>query len=86
MSNEFAHFKHKITGEVVRLPAHYETLFPDTLELTEEDVECTTCNVPEAPAEATPGDEPEKVVDAVPVEVNLTEPAKRIRKRSNDNA
>jgi hypothetical protein len=84
MSNEFAHFKHKITGEVVRLPAHYETLFPDVLEVTEEDVECTTCNVPEAPAEETPTEDPEKALEVEPV--TITEPAKRTRRRANDDA
>jgi hypothetical protein len=85
MSNEFAHFKHKITGEVVRLPAHYETLFPDVLEVTEEDVECTTCNVPEPPAEEpAPEAEPEKALEVEPV--TITEPAKRTRRRANDDA
>lgn len=78
MSNEFANFVNTQTGEVVRLPAHYVDLF-DTLELTDADVECVDCNLPEPlqeEGEEVPTDEP----FAAPVELSITEPARRSRR------
>lgn len=82
MSNEFANFVNKQTGEVVYLPKHYETLFPETLELTDADVECTTCNLPE---QDLPEEEvaPEEEPFVAPTEIDITEPAKRSRRRNS---
>lgn len=83
MSNEFAHFRNTMTGEIVKLPRHYDGMF-DTLELTDEDVQCTDCNTPDAPEneeEAAAAEEPADVPFIAPAALALTEPAKRERRK-----
>lgn len=83
MTDGFSNFKNKATGEVVYLPTHYADLFPDTLELTDEDVECTTCNLPDEPVdEAEPPVEP----FSAPVEIDIAEPARRSRRSRNSDS
>jgi hypothetical protein len=81
MTKGFSNFKNKATGEVVSLPTHYAELFPDSLELTEEDVECVDCNTPDAPdfepEEAAPSEEPFSNFSTLAI----SEPAKRTRRR-----
>lgn len=76
MTKGFSNFKNKATGEVVSLPSHYAELFPDTLTLTDEDVECVDCNLPEK-------DEAEAPVESqsTTVELSITEPARRSRRK-----
>lgn len=74
MSDGFANFINTVTGEVVRLPAHYASLF-DTLELTDQDVDCIDCNVPKE-VEAEPTEAP----FSAPAEISITEPARRTRR------
>lgn len=90
MTDGFRNFKSTVTGEVVYLPAHYADLF-DTLEPTDEDVECTTCNLPD-PSPEEPTQSPDTAVEplgivepAEPAEATITEPARRSRKRSNSD-
>lgn len=75
---DFAYFKHKITGNVAKLPAQYGALFPDTLEEVDGSAySCVDCVVPD------PVEEPE--VKILPLE----EPAPRKRGRKvapSDNA
>lgn len=76
MTKGFSNFKNKATGLVVTLPSHYAELFPDSLELTDEDVECVDCNLPEKD-EAAPPEESA----AAPIELSFTEPARRSRRK-----
>lgn len=83
MSNEFAHFRNTQTGKIVKLPRHYDGLF-DTLELTEEDVECTDCNTPDAPEneeEARAAEQPAEEPFVAPTTLAITEPARRERRK-----
>lgn len=83
MSNEFAHFRNTQTGKIVKLPRHYDGLF-DTLELTDEDVECTDCNTPDTPEDeeaAEIAQQPEETPIVASTGLSLTEPAKRERRR-----
>jgi hypothetical protein len=80
MTNGFSNFKNKATDQIVTLPSHYAELFPDTLELTDEDVECVDCNVPERD-EADP---PEETAVA-PTSLSITEPAKRTRRTDKNS-
>ena len=82
MSNEFRNFKNKATDQVVYLPAHYGDLFPESLEPTDEDVECVTCNTPD-PEEVAIAEEPVEQSDEVPTSLSITEPAKRTRRNSD---
>lgn len=67
---EFAYFKHKITGNVSKLPRQYGDLFSAVLEeVGAEEHNCVDCGVP-AP-------EPEPEVTILPLE----EPAPRKRGR-----
>ena len=83
MTKGFSNFINTVTGEVVTLPSHYDGMF-DTLELTDQDVECTDCNTPDAPeveAEALAAEKPADVPFIAPTALALTEPAKRQRRR-----
>ncbi len=75
MSDGFRNFKNTVTGEVVYLPEHYGDLF-DTLEPTDEDVECVDCDTPDALEDEQPAEEPFSASTGV----SLTEPAKRARR------
>lgn len=83
MTGQFRNFKNKATGQIVRLPAHYETLFADSLELTDEDVECVDCNTPDAP-DLEADNEPTEVSAEVPMTLAITEPAKRSTRRNRN--
>lgn len=80
MSNEFSNFKSKNTGEIVSLPSHYADLFPDVLELTDEDVECTDCSTPNEPETLEPT-QPLAEPDVELQPIDITEPAKRPRRK-----
>lgn len=67
---EFAYFKHKITGNVSKLPRQYGDLFKGVLEeVGADEHNCVDCGVP------TP--EPEPEITILPLE----EPAPRKRGR-----
>lgn len=72
MSDGFLNFKHRLTGIVSRLPENYGELFPDTLEVVDEEEICNTCGL-----------DPVEVVD---VEENIIETPARNAKRGNNNS
>lgn len=84
MTNGFSNFKNKATGQNVTLPSHYAELFPDSLELTDEDVECVDCNLPERD-EAEAQSEPTEETSVAPTSLSITEPAKRTRRTDKNS-
>ena len=60
--DEMKNYKHKITGIVARLPETYGDLFPEVLVEVDEEENCTTCVIPEAPEpEIVPAEVTEKI-------------------------
>ena len=84
MTKGFSNFINIQTGEVVSLPSHYATLFAGTLELTDKDVECVDCNTPE-PEVLEAAEQPSEEPFSAPVDVAITEPAKRTRRTSRNS-
>jgi len=71
---EFAYFKHKITGNVSKLPARYGALFKDVLEEVDaSEHNCVDCGVP-------PVEEPEAEPEIRILPLEEPAPRKRTRK------